>query len=197
MKLLYLNVKPQREDEEHPDNWQNIESLGLSVAATYNVATQSQRIYEEKDVKRLLDQLLNSDLVVTFNGHDFDYRILNAYTTKNLFQNTKAFHMLEHVEGDLWQRLSLANLARQNLDKSQTTTVKHQILCYQNGIMRVLRNAVEYDLDSIIKLFKLGCKRKFLHYWCPDTWTQKSFKTDSWAKNCRDLTFVTKNYRRW
>ena len=191
-----MNCKPQRLDKDNPDNWQNIESLGLSVAATYNAVTKKQVIYKEKDVKKLVNLLLKADLVVTFNGSNFDYRVLSAYTDHNLFEQIKSFSILENVEGDLWQRLSLSNLARQNLDRHQTTTVKHQIECYQRGLIRILTDAVKYDLDSIVKLFELGCKRKFLNYWCPDDYTLKSFKTDSWAKTCQKLTFVNRNYRR-
>ena len=63
---------------------------------------------------------------------------------------------------------------------------------------------LEYDLDSIVKLFKLGCKRKFLNYWCPQQQTLQSFRTDSWQNDCRKLVSlvkvnppVIKNYRRW
>ena len=147
MKIIYLNVKCQRIDEEHPDNWQNIEELGLSVAATYNTATKRQTFYQEKanerqqiqPVGKLINQLVSADLVVTFNGHDFDFRILNAYSSDNLFKNTKSFNILENVEGDLWQRLSLMNLAKQNLYKYHTTTVKHQIELYQRNLIWQLK----------------------------------------------------------
>ena len=196
MRLVYLNVKPQKADEQNPNSWQNIEQLGLSVAATYNVVTKKYTIYEEKNIEKLIKILLQSDLVITFNGHNFDLKILNAYTHNNLLSDLKSFSMLENIEGDLWQRLSLANLAKQNLRKYQTTTVMHQIELYKRGMLRTLRDAVEYDIKSIIELFKLGCKRKFLHYWCPEVWTQKSFRTDSWASTCQKLTFTVNHYRR-
>ena len=195
MRLVYLNVKPQKADEQNPNSWQNIEQLGLSVAATYNAVTRIYRIYEEKDVKKLIRTLLEADLVVTFNGQ-FDLKVLNGYTDCNLLTDIKSFSMLENIEGDLWQRLSLANLAKQNLNRYQTTTVMHQIELYKRGLMGILRNTVEYDIRSIVALFKLGCKRKFLHYWCPEVWTQKSFRTDSWASTCQKLTFTVNHYRR-
>ena len=195
MRLVYLNVKPQKADEQNPDSWQNIEQLGLSVAATYNAVTKIYRIYEEKDVKKLIRTLLDSDLVVTFNGQ-FDLKVLNGYANQDLLTDLKSFSMLENIEGDLWQRLSLANLAKQNLNRYQTTTVMHQIELYKRELMGILRNAVQYDIKSIVALFKLGCKRKFLHYWCPDVWTQKSFRRDSWASTCQKLTFTVTNYRR-
>ena len=197
MKLVYLNVKPQKADEENPDNWQLIGQLGMSVAATYNVATKKFGIYEEKHVHLLIERLLKSDLVVTFNGHDFDFKVLNAYIDHNLLDKNvvRQFNILENIEGDLWQRLSLANLAKQNLNRYQTQTAMHQIHLYQHNMMRSLRDAVTYDLKSIVKLFELGCKRKYLNYWCPDDWTLKSFRTDSWSKTCRQLTFTTRNYR--
>ena len=197
MKLVYLNVKPQKADEENPDNWKLIGQLGMSVAATYNAATKRLGIYEEKHVHLLIERLLKADLVVTFNGHDFDFKVLNAYVDHNLLDKNivKQFNILENIEGDLWQRLSLKNLAKQNLDRHQTQTVMHQIHLYQHNMMRTLRDAVSYDVKSIVKLFELGCKRKFLNYWCPDEWTQKSFRTDSWSKTCRQLTFAARNYR--
>ena len=195
MRLVYLNVKPQKADEQNPNNWQNIEQLGLSVAATYNAVTKTYRIYEEKDDKKLIRSLLESDLVITFNGQ-FDLKVLSKYTDQDLLTNIKSFSMLENIEGDLWERLSLANLAKQNLNRYQTTTVMHQIELYKRGLMGILRKTVEYDIRSIVELFKLGCKRKFLHYWCPEVWTQKSFRTDSWATTCQKLTFTVTKYRR-
>ena len=197
MKLVYLNVKPQKADKENPDNWQLIGQLGMSVAATYNAATKQLVIYEEKDVHLLIKKLIDSDLVVTFNGHGFDFKVLNAYIDHNLLDKriVNQFNILENIEGDIWQRLSLKNLAKQNLERHQTTTVMHHINLYQHNMMRTLRDAVTYDLGSIIRLFELGCKRKFLNYWCPDEWTQKSFRTDSWSKTCRQLTFTVRNYK--
>ena len=197
MKLVYLNVKPQKADEENPDNWQFIGQLGMSVAATYNAATKKYGVYEEKHVHLLIERLLKADLVITFNGHGFDFKVLNAYIDHNLLDKNvvRQFNILENIEGDIWQRLSLGNLARQNLNRTQTMTAKHQIHLYQHNMMRTLRDCVSYDLKSIIKLFELGCKRKFLNYWCPDAWTQKSFRTDSWSKTCRQLTFAVRNYR--
>ena len=165
------------------------------MAATYNAVTKTYRIYEEKDIKKLIRTLLDSDLVVTFNGQ-FDLKVLNGYTNQDLLSNIKSFSMLENIEGDLWQRLSLANLAKQNLNRYQTTTVMHQIELYKRELIGILRNAVQYDIKSIVALFKLGCKRKFLHYWCPDVWTQKSVRTDSWASTCQKLTFTVTKYRR-
>ena len=190
MKIIYLNIKPQS------DNWDNMKSIGFSVGATYDSVTKDVMIYEEKDAKRLIRLLLSSDLVVTFNGHRFDYPVLSAYTDKDLFAKTKSFHILENVEGSLWQRLSLSNLARQNLNKTHTTHVMHQIRLHQGGMIRTLKKIVEYDLNSVIELFKLGCERKFLNYWCPDEYILKSFRTDSWAKDCKKLTFAAKNYRK-
>ena len=197
MKLVYLNVKPQKADEENPDNWKFIGSLGMSVAATYNAATKQLGIYEEKNVHLLIKRLMNSDLVVTFNGHEFDFKVLNAYIDHNLLDKkvVNQFNLLENIEGDLWQRLSLKNLAKQNLNRYQTQTAMHQIHLYQHNMMRSLRDAVSYDVKSIVKLFELGCKRKYLNYWCPDDWTLKSFRTDSWAKTCQKLTFATRNYK--
>ena len=196
MKLVYLNVKPQKADEENPDNWKNIGSLGMSVAAICDVATKTKYwVYQEKHVGMLIRRLLKADLVVTFNGHEFDFKVLNKYTDKNLLTDITQFNMLENIEGDLWQRLSLANLAKQNLNRFQTTTVKHQIQLYKSNMMNTLHDVAMYDIKSLRKLFELGCKRKFLNYWCPDDWTQKSFRTDSWQKTCRQLTFLTRNYR--
>ena len=196
MRLVYLNVKPQKADEQNPDNWKFIGQLGMSVAAIRDVATKTKYwVYEERHVEMLIKRLLKADLVVTFNGHEFDFKVLNAYTDFNLLKDVRQFNILENIEGDLWQRLSLANLAKQNLNRFQTTTVKHQIQLYKSDLMNTLHKTARYDIESIVKLFQLGCRRGFLHYWCPDDWTQKSFRTDSWQKTCRQLTFMTRNYR--
>ena len=61
MRLVYLNVKPQKADEQNPDNWKFIGQLGMSVAAIRDTATKTDHwFYEEKHVHMLINTTIKS-----------------------------------------------------------------------------------------------------------------------------------------
>jgi DEAD/DEAH box helicase domain-containing protein len=81
--------------------------MGMSLGVTYSTATGEYRIFSEKRVNDLVDQLLRADLVVGFNVINFDYEVLMGYTILDLPHQCRTLDMLVEIEKKLGHRLGL------------------------------------------------------------------------------------------
>ena len=97
----------------------NTRQLGLSVGVTYSTADQDYHVYTEGDVKDLVQDLSQADLVVGFNVLRFDYEVLRAYSD-HPFTQIPTVDMLDHVYRALGFRVSLDSLASATLSAKKS-----------------------------------------------------------------------------
>ena len=90
------------------------ENLDLSFEWYYDDGSYLSIGYFEKDVDRLLLDLVTADRVVGFNVDRFDLRVLSAYTDHDL-SRIRTCDMLKEIQAALGYRLSLQHLAEVNL----------------------------------------------------------------------------------
>src|SRR5206468_2973952 len=82
-RTLILDIETQKSAEE-VGGWQNIAAMKLALAVTYNDVSAQFKTYHEKDVDRLLLDLVMADKVVGYNIDRFDLVVLKAYTDWDL-----------------------------------------------------------------------------------------------------------------
>src|SRR5437773_4365932 len=76
--IVYFDLETQKSAEE-VGGWNRIRDMRMSIGVTYSTARGGYRIYGEKDVDDLIEELWRADLVVGFNNLRFDYEVLNGY----------------------------------------------------------------------------------------------------------------------
>ncbi len=94
--------------------------LGLSVT----IDNEGQvRCWDECQARQLSDYLDDFDKVVSFNGLDFDYYILSAYTSPDRISSikTKSFDLHQYLEQKMGKRRSLNQWSRQYLGLSNSS----------------------------------------------------------------------------
>ena len=77
--VVYFDLETQRSAND-AGGWDKKREMGMSIGVTYSTALGEYRIYQEKEVQALVEQLMKADLVVGFNVINFDYEVLAAYT---------------------------------------------------------------------------------------------------------------------
>jgi len=90
--------------------------MGMSIGVTYSTRLGEYRIYTEKNVQDLIDQLVRADLVVGYNVVNFDYEVLMGYTILDLPHQCHTLDMLVDIEKALGHRLGLDAVASASLD---------------------------------------------------------------------------------
>ena len=112
--IVYFDLETQRTAND-AGGWDKKRDMGMSIGVTYSTAQGEYRIYSEKNVNALIDQLLRADLVVGFNVINFDYEVLMGYTILDLPHQCKTLDLLVEIEAKLGHRLGLDAVATATL----------------------------------------------------------------------------------
>src|SRR5215212_7991628 len=86
--VVYFDLETQRTAND-AGGWGQKRNMGMSIGVTYSTKLGEYRIYTEKTVDDLVQQLMRADLVVGFNVINFDYEVLMAYTAFDLTYNVR------------------------------------------------------------------------------------------------------------
>ena len=117
--VVYFDLETQRTAND-AGGWDKKRDMGMSLAVTYSTALSEYRIYLEKDVNELVDQLMRADLVVGFNVINFEYEVLAAYTILDLAHTARTLDLMVEVEKQLGHRLGLDAIASATLGVGKT-----------------------------------------------------------------------------
>jgi hypothetical protein len=119
MNVIYFDLETQRTAND-VGGWDKKRDMGMSVGVTYSTALNEYRIYSEKRVNELIQQLLRADLVVGFNLVNFDYEVLMGYTILDLPHQLRTLDLLVDIEIAIGNRLKLDNIAQATLGVGKT-----------------------------------------------------------------------------
>lgn len=150
---VYLTLTTQQSAEE-VGGWQHKHLLGLGVAVTYDTQEERYRVYTAETVQNLLADLQAADLVLGFNTHDFDYQVLQPYTTLPL-HTLPTLAVLDSVQQALGFRVSLGHLLKETLATDRPDDSLRTLTWYQEGAREHIVQQCRRDLDLL---------RALLHY---------------------------------
>lgn len=160
--IVYFDLETQKSAED-VGGWDKISAMGMSVGVTYNTATDSYKIYGEKQVDELIKELQRADLVVGFNNLRFDYEVLHGYTTLDLRQ-LPTLDMLVDLQNRLQHRLSLDSIATATFGVEKTAEGMQAIEWYRQGKMMEIAEYCCYDVKLTKLVHEFGVSYKQLHY---------------------------------
>jgi hypothetical protein len=75
--IVYFDLETQKSADE-VGGWDKISAMQMSVGVTYSTARGDYRVYDEREVTELINELQRADLVVGFNVLRFDYGCCTA-----------------------------------------------------------------------------------------------------------------------
>jgi hypothetical protein len=119
MNIVYFDLETQRTAND-VGGWDKKSDMRMSLGVTYSTNLNEYRIYTEKRVNDLVQQLLRADLVVGFNIVNFDYEVLMGYTVLDLPGHLRSLDLLVEVEKTLGNKLRLDNIAQATLGLGKT-----------------------------------------------------------------------------
>jgi RNase_H superfamily len=119
MNIVYFDLETQRTAND-VGGWDKKSDMKMSLGVTYSTNLNEYRIYTERRVDDLVQQLLRADLVVGFNIVNFDYEVLMGYTILDLPGQLRSLDLLVEVEKTLGNKLRLDNIAQATLGLGKT-----------------------------------------------------------------------------
>jgi DEAD/DEAH box helicase domain-containing protein len=101
--------------------------------------------------------------VVGFNIKGFDYKVLSAYTPKDL-SRINTFDILEDIHRRLGFRLSLDHLAQETLKQGKSADGLQAVEWFREGEMEKLTEYCTQDVSVTWRLFQFGVEQGHLIY---------------------------------
>jgi len=161
-RVLVFDLETQKLAQD-VGGWHNTHLMRLSVGVVFDSLEKRFTAYGEDKIDTLLAHLEQADLIVGFNIKRFDYRVLGAYTTKDL-NALPTFDILEDVHKRLGFRLSLDHLAGETLKSGKTADGLQAVEWFRNGEMEKLTEYCRQDVMVTRDLFEYGLKNGQLIY---------------------------------
>ena len=160
--IVYFDLETQKSADE-VGGWDKISQMGMSIGVTYATARGEYRIYGEKQVDALIQELQRADLIVGFNNLRFDYEVLHGYTAFDLRQ-LPTLDMLADLQARLQHRLSLDSIATATFNVEKTAEGLQAIEWFKAGRLLDIAEYCCYDVKITRLVHEYGVQNGQLHY---------------------------------
>jgi DEAD/DEAH box helicase domain-containing protein len=160
--IVYFDLETQKSADD-VGGWDKVRDMRMSVGVTYSTARGEYRIYAEKQVDDLLQDLRRADLVVGFNNLGFDYEVLHGYTIFDLRQ-LPTLDMLAEIRKTLPHRLSLDSIAQATMGLEKTSDGLQALRWFKEGRLLEIAEYCCYDVKITRLVHEYGAARKQLFY---------------------------------
>jgi len=177
VNLVYFDLETQRTAND-AGGWSRKQDMGMSVGVTYSTKLGEYRIFREKDVNALIDQLTRADLVVGFNIINFDYEVLLGYTILDLKEHIRTLDLMVEIEAKLGHRLALDSIAQATLGVGKTGDGLEAIRWWREGKVYEIAEYCCFDVKVTKLVHEYGARHKQLHF--TDRFQQKRTVPVEW-----------------
>ena len=160
---VYFDLETQRTAND-AGGWDRKHGMGMSVGVTYSTRSGEYRIYTEKSVDALIDQLVRADLVVGYNVINFDYSVLMGYTVLDLPDRCRTLDLMCDIETKLGHRLGLDSVATATLQVGKTGDGLEAIRWWREGRIMDIAEYCCFDVKCTRLVHEYGISRKQLFY---------------------------------
>jgi DEAD/DEAH box helicase domain-containing protein len=161
--IVYFDLETQRTAND-AGGWDRKRDMGMSIGVTYSTRLGEYRIFTEKNVDALVDQLVRADLVVGHNVINFDYEVLMGYTILDLPHQCVTLDTLVEVEKRVGHRLGLDALAGATLGVGKTAEGLDAIRWLREGRLLEIAEYCCFDVKCTRLVHEHGVEHGRLYY---------------------------------
>lgn len=179
--LVYFDLETQRSAGD-VGGWDHKDRMGMSVGVTYSTATGAYHIYAEADASALIDQLSRADLVIGFNHVQFDYRVLQAYSTWEVTGLTTDLDLMLDLERRLGHRLKLEDIAVATLGTGKIADGLDAIRWWREGKILRIAEYCCFDVKVTKLVHEFGVANGYVRY--RDRFGKDRTVEVDWAASC-------------
>jgi len=161
--IVYFDLETQQSADE-VGGWDNVRDMRMSVGVTYSTARGGYKIYGEKQVNDLIEELRRADLVVGFNTVKFDYTVLVGHNPFFDPEQIASLDMLLELQKTLQHRLSLDSIATATLGVEKTAEGLQAIRWFKEGKLADIAEYCCFDVKITKLVHEYGMANKQLYY---------------------------------
>ncbi len=141
-EALVLDVETQYLSDEVPGGWGAVDQFKVALVVTWDRVC-GMRVWYEKDVPDLLAEAEKFQKIVTFNGENFDFKVLSYYGPVDKLRQ-RSRDMLVDLSRQLGFRVKLDSLARATLGKGKTGSGTESVQWWRSGDAALRQKVVDY-----------------------------------------------------
>jgi hypothetical protein len=176
--IVYFDLETQRTAND-AGGWDRKRDMGMSIGVTYSTRRGEYRIYAEKKVDALIEQLVRADLVIGYNVVNFDYEVLMGYTVLDLPHQCRTLDLMVDIEAKLGHRLGLDSVATASLGVGKTGDGLDAIRWWREGRLLDIAEYCCFDVKCTKLVHEYGREHKKLHF--HDRFQQKRTVPVEWS----------------
>jgi len=161
--ILVLDVETQFLSEEVSGGWGAVDKFKVALVVSWD-ESNGMRIWYEPDMPKLLAETENFRKIVTFNGENFDFKVLSAYgSVETLYR--RSTDMLVVLSRLLGFRVKLDSVAKATLGRGKTGSGTESVQWWRSGDPDLRQKVVEYcrkDVELTRDLYKFGREKGYI-----------------------------------
>ena len=161
--IVYFDLETQKSADD-VGGWGNIRRMGMSIGVTYSTARGEYRIYGEREVNELIEELRRADLVVGFNTERFDFEVLQGHNEFFDYKQLHSLDLLVELTKSLPHRISLDAIATASLGVEKTADGMQALRWYKEGRLLEIAEYCCYDVKVTKLVHEFGQANKQLFY---------------------------------
>ena len=161
--IVYFDLETQKSAEE-VGGWHRVRDMRMSVGVTFSTQRNGYRVYGEKEVDALIEELRRADLVVGFNHIRFDYEVLHGYTVLDLGEVASSLDLLVELQKTLNHRLTLDSVASATLGTEKTADGLQALKWFREGRLLEIAEYCCYDVKITKMVHEFGRDRRQVFY---------------------------------
>jgi DEAD/DEAH box helicase domain-containing protein len=155
--VLVLDVETQYLSDEVAGGWSAVDKFKVALVVTWD-EINGMRVWYEQDVPKLLAETENFQKLITFNGENFDFKVLSAYgSVDSLYR--KSVDMLVVLSKKLGFRVKLDTVAMATLRRGKTGSGTESVQWWRSGDPAMRQKVVDYckmDVELTRDVYRFG-----------------------------------------
>jgi DEAD/DEAH box helicase domain-containing protein len=158
--FMVLDVETLRLADEVVGGWTNVEGFGVAVVVTWDEA-HDMRTWFEEDVPRLLEEATRFNPIVTFNGENFDFRVLSALGNVDYLKRHSA-DLLVAISRKTGFRVKLDSLAKATLGRGKSGAGIDSVQWWREGQRQKVIDYCKMDVELTRDLYRFAKENRYL-----------------------------------
>lgn len=160
-QVVYYDVETQKRADE-VGGWNNADQMLVSVAITHD-EKNGFRTWMEKDVPDMIRYLTGFDVVISYNGDQFDSKVLSHYgDVKGVHE--RSFDVAQYFNQRLKHRLKLDTIATATLGAGKTSDGLQALKWWKEGRIQDIIDYCKQDVQVLKDIVEFGKENSFIMY---------------------------------
>ena len=143
---------------------ENIEKLRVACAVTWSTLRQDFKVYWEKDIPALIEELKSATNIIGFNLRGFDYLVLQPYSPGTRFASLPTLDMLLDLQKLLGFRVSLDSIAGSTLGTAKSADGTQSVEWFRAGELDKVAEYCKADVEITRRIYEFGRDHGHIFY---------------------------------